>query len=147
MALVPVDAICQVLRPYLSSPLVEQTALCPQLSTIFADYAPYRDTLAQLATRLEQCLFANLYAALGEQMTLRRDDGVIVRVHMRDLPELADVVMEAFFRTWDRYSVNYNNLRTYAMETGSVSAMTVLCTAFERFLPDEDRQIMEKIIA
>ncbi len=146
MANVRREDIQAALRPWLGHAVVEQTTICDQLHQVFLTYAPYKETYNDLANRIEHALFAGLYSVLGENMTLRREDGALVRIRMSDLPDLADAAMYAFFIGMEVYSVNYENLRAYVMETGSHSAMLALCNRFGRYLPQEDREVMEKLL-
>ena len=138
--------VAEVLRPYLGTPLVEETPLCEGAARVINAYAPYRDTLADLAGQLERYLFDALYTLLGAQMTVRLDDGRLVRIRMRELPELADEALGAMFDGMRVYSVNYDNLNEYAMRAGSLSAMRVLYQKYADFQTSEERALMVRII-
>ena len=125
--------VAQALRPYLGTPLVTETSLCAHLAQVINAYAPYRDSFEDLARRVEKCLFDELYTILGAQMILRLDDGRLIRIRMRELPELADEAMGALFEGMKVYSVNYDNLKDYAMRCGSLSAMRVLYQKYAEF--------------
>ena len=65
---------------------------------------------------------------------------------MADLPELADMVMELLFDQMKVYSVNYELLHEYAVQTGSLGAMSVLVRKFEGFCPMSERERMMVIM-
>lgn len=143
---VTVQEVAQALRPYLGTPLTEETSLCEGVAQIINAYAPYRDQLEDVAARLEKYLFDALYTLLGPAMTVRLDDGRLVRIRMRELPELADEAMGAMFEGMRVYSVTYDNLKDYAMRAGSLSAMRVLYQKYGDFLPEEERPLLVRII-
>ena len=143
---VTMEQLAQALRPYLGTPLVEETSLCMHLAQVINAYAPYRDSFEDLARRVEKCLFDELYAILGPQMILRLDDGRLIRVRMRELPELADEAMGAMFEGMQVYSVSYDNLKDYAMRCGSLSAMRVLYQKYADFHSEEEQALMVRII-
>ena len=136
----------EALRPHLGSALVEQTPLARQAASVLRGYAPYRDTLEELEARLESCLFDELYNALGDHMTVRLDDGRIVRIRMRQLPELADEAMGVLFESLQVYSVNYRTLKDYSMRAGSLSAMRVLYEKYAEFQSEEERELLARVI-
>lgn len=138
--------VARVLRPYLGTPLVEETSLCARAAQVMNAYAPYRDTFRDVAARLEKCLFDDLYAILGPQMIVRLDDGRLIRIRMRELPELADEALGAMFEGMRVYSVTYDNLKDYAMRCGSLSAMRVLYQKYADFHSEEEQALMVRII-
>ena len=44
--------VARVLKPYLGTPLVEETSLCARAAQVMNAYAPYRDTFRDVAARL-----------------------------------------------------------------------------------------------
>ena len=143
---VTIEQLAQALRPYLGTPLVTETSLCAHLAQVINAYAPYRDSFEDLARRVEKCLFDELYAILGLQMILRLDDGRLIRVRMRELPELADEAMGAMFEGMQVYSVSYDNLKDYAMRCGSLSAMRVLYERYRTFQRAEETAELRRVL-
>lgn len=143
---VTTEQVARALRPYLGTPLTAETGLCAHLAQVINGYAPYRDSFEELARRVEKCLFDDLYAILGPQMVLRLDDGRLIRIRMRELPELADEAMGAMFEGMKVYSVNYDNLKDYAMRCGSLSAMRVLYQKYADFHSGDEQALMVRII-
>ena len=141
-----VDQVRDALRPHLGSDVVEHTTLCDGALRVLLRYAPYCDTLDMLSKRVESYLFDTLYDYLGDSMTVLLDNGQLVRIHMRELPMLADEVMGVLFRSMQVYSITYEKLRDYAMRSGSLCAMRTLRERFGSFLSPEERTLMERIL-
>ena len=137
--------IGDALRPRLGSALAEDPALCEGAAALLRGYAPYRDTFRSLAARVEEYLFNALYERLGPSMSAQMDSGFFRRIRVSELPELADCVMGVLFDSLKVYSVSYDNLHAYCMETGSPAALRTLLTRYEAFTPPSERVIMERI--
>ena len=103
-------------------------------------------TFADIASRVEDALFNTLYEHLGPSMSVRMDDGSSRRIKTAELRDAADDVMGVLFEQLKVYSVNYESLHTYCMESGSFSAMRILYTRYRDFLPEEERKIIARII-
>ena len=136
----------EALRSRLGSALVDEPGIPDRAAELLRSYAPYKDTFAGLAARLEDVLFNTLYERLGPSMTVRMDDGSTRRVRTAELKDAADDVMGVLFDQLKVYSISYDSLHSYCMETGSFSAMRTLCTRFGEFLPASERKIMARII-
>lgn len=135
-----------VLRPYLGSDMVDATPIAEEAAHVLRSYAPYRDTLEELAQRLSNVLFDVLYSVLGPRMTVRLDGGEIIRIRMQDLPDVADAVLGALFDSMTVYSVNFQTLKDYSLRTGSLSAMRVLYQKYDDFQSKEEKALMARII-
>ena len=120
----------EALRSRLGSALVDEPGIPDRAAELLRSYAPYKDT----------------FAGLGPSMTVRMDDGSTRRVRTAELKDAADDVMGVLFDQLKVYSVSYDSLHSYCMETGSFSAMRTLCTRFGEFLPASERKIMARII-
>lgn len=146
MAAVTTYSVKCVLRPYLGSDLVDGTAIAEEAAHVLRSYAPYRDTLEDLAQRLSNVLFDVLYSVLGPRMTVRLDGGELIRIRMQDLPDIADAVLGALFDSMTVYSVNFQTLKDYSLRTGSLSAMRVLYQKYDDFQSAEEKELMARII-
>ena len=138
--------IREVLRSRLGSSLVDEPGFSDPLAGILRSYASYKDTFASLAARVEDALFNMLYDRLGSAMSVRMNDGSFRRVHTAELKDAADDVMGVFFDQMKVYSVNYNALHAYVMESGSFAAMRVLYTRYGEFLTAEERSLLSRYI-
>ena len=136
----------EVLRPRFGSALVDEPGVPDRAADILRSYAAYKDTFADIASRVEDALFNTLYEHLGPSMSVRMDDGSSRRVKTTELKDAADDVMGVLFEQLKVYSVNYESLHTYCMESGSFAAMRILYTRYRDFLPEEERKIIARII-
>ena len=134
------------LRPYLGSDMVDATSIAEEAAHALRSYAPYKETLEDLALRVANALFDVLYSVLGPRMTIRLDNGDLVRIRMDDLPFLADAVLGVMFDGMTVYSVNFQNLKDYSLRTGSLSAMRVLYQKYDDFQSQEEKDLMARII-
>ena len=136
----------EALRTRLGSALVDEPGFPDPLAALLRSYAPYRDTFADLASRVEDTLFNMLYDRLGASMSVRMNDGTIRRVRTVELKEAADEVMGVLFDRLKVYSVNYEALHSYCMASGSFSAMKTLYTRYQEFMPADERMILARVI-
>ena len=134
------------LRPYLGSDMVDATPIAEETAHALRSYAPYKETLEDLALRVANALFDVLYSVLGPRMTIRLDNGDMVRIRIDDLPFLADAVLGVMFDGMTVYSVNFQNLKDYSLRTGSLSAMRVLYQKYDDFQSQEEKDLMARII-
>ena len=138
--------IREALRSRLGSSLVDEPGFADPLSDILRSYASYKDTFASLASRVENTLFNMLYDRLGSSMTVRMNDGSFRRIRSTEFSEAADDVMGVFFDQLKVYSVNYEALQAYVLESGSFSAMRVLYTRYGGMMTAGERQVLARVI-
>lgn len=136
----------EALRSRFGSALVDEPGFAERVAAPLRSYASYKDTFADLASRVEDILFNILYEHLGPSMAARMDSGVSRRIRTAELKDAADDVLGVLFDQLRVYSVNYESIHAYCMESGSFAAMRVLCTKYRDFLPDSERKIMARII-
>ena len=138
--------IREALRSRLGSSLVDEPGFADPLAELLRSYSSYKDTFADMASRVEDSLFNILYNRLGSAMTVRMDDGSFRRVRTSELKDAADDVMGVLFEKMKIYSVSYNALQAYVLETGSFSAMKALYTRYAEFMSPKERQLLESVI-
>ena len=122
--------IREALRARLGSALVDEPTFPDGLTALLRSYAAYKDTFAGMAARVEDVLFNALYDRLGPSMSVRMNDGTVRRVRTVELKEAADDVMGVLFDQLKVYSVNYDTLHAYCMESGSFSAIRAARSAY-----------------
>ncbi len=144
--MVEVWHVREALRPRFGSALMDEPGVPDRVAALLRSYAAYKDTFADMAARVEDVLFNTLYDHLGPSMSVRMDDGSSRRVKTAELKDAADDVMGILFEQLKVYSVNYDSLHAYCMESGSFAAMRVLYTRYQDFLPGEERKIIARII-
>lgn len=140
------DKVREALRPRVGSDIVKTTDIVERVAHILRSYAPYRDTLEDLADQVSNTLFDCLYGALGPSMTVHLDDGQTTRIHIHDLPDLADDVLGAYFESMTVYSVSYATLKDYSLRTGSLNAIRVLYQNYDAFQSPEEKALMARIV-
>ena len=136
----------EALRFRLGSALVDIPGIWDRTTALLRDYAPYRDTFADLAVRLEDAVFNAVYEQLGPSMGAQMDDGTVRRIRTSELKDAADDVLGVLFDQLKVYSVNYDALHDYCMSSGSFAAMRVLYTRYAEFMPASERRILARII-
>lgn len=139
-------SVRDALRPRLGTDMVEGSGVADKAAQVLRSYSPYRDTLEEINRRVCDALFDALYRSVGPSMTVRQDNGVFVRIHMNELPEVADDVMYALFSALNVYSVSYGLMKEYAMRTGSLSAMRTLYEKYDGFQSAQEKALMARII-
>ena len=134
------------LRNCFGSSLAEDAAMAEGVSQVLDAFVPGRESFADLSRRMEDYLFNALYERLGPGMALRMKDGTTARIRLSDLPRLADEMLYPFFASLKPWSVHYERLHAWWMESGSFSAMRALYLHFSDFLPDQDRLLIERVV-
>ena len=138
--------IREALRSRLGSALVDEPGFADPLAVLLRSYAPYKDTFANLASRVEDKLFNMLYERLGPSMSVRMNDGSTRRVRTAELKDAADDVMGVLFDELKVYSVNYEALQAYAMDSGSFSAMRTLYLRYGDCMSPGEKQVLARVI-
>ena len=138
--------IREALRSRLGSALVDEPGFADPLAVLLRAYAPYKDTFEELASRVEDKLFNILYERLGPSMSVRMSDGTSRRVRTAELKDAADDVMGVLFDDLRAYSVNYEALQSYAMKTGSFSAMRTLYLRYGDCMSSGEKQVLARVI-
>ena len=136
----------EALRSRLGSSLVDEPGFADPLAEVLRSYASWKDTFANLAARVEDTLFNLLYDRLGPAMSVRMNNGTSRRIRTSELRDAADDVMGVFFDQLKVYSVNYEALQAYVLESGSFAAMRVLYTRYSGLMTAEERKYLAKVI-
>ena len=136
----------EALRSRLGSSLVDEPGFPDPLAALLRSYASYKDTFAGMASRVEETLFNILYERLGTGMAVRMNDGSYRRVLSAELADAADDVMGVLFDQMKVYSVTYDALHAYVLESGSFSAMRTLYTRYGEFMTADERKVLARVI-
>ena len=138
--------IRDALRSCFGSSLAEDPSMIEGVSRVLESFVPGRESFGDLSRRMEDFLFNALYDRLGPGMTFRMEDGSAQRIRLSDLPRLADEMLYPLFATFKPWSLHYERLHAWWMETGSFSAMRALYLHFSAFLPEQDRLLIERVV-
>ena len=136
----------EALRPRFGSALADIPGIWDRVAVLLQSYAPYRDTFAGLAVRVEDAVFNAVYEQLGPSMGARMDDGTVRRIRSSEMKDAADDALGVLFDKLKVYSMNYDALHEYCMSTGSFAAMRVLYTRYSSFMSASERKILARII-
>lgn len=139
MRMVTEGDVKEALRACIGSPVADNSPRMMQECAGIMN-ARQRESLEQVAEALEHAIFMGLYDALGDSMTLRRDDGSIVRIYLNMLPDVADLALFALLDTMDVYRMNFNLIKEYYMASGSLSALIVLQRKYATFQEDDENK-------
>ena len=107
----------EALRFRFGSALVDIPGIWDRAAKVLQAYAPYKDTFADMAVRLEDVLFNTVYEQLGPSMGVEMDDGSLRRIRSAELKDAADDVMGVLFDQLKVYSVTYESLHQYCIDT------------------------------
>ena len=135
-----------VLRVRFGSALADDPGFAEGAAALLNDYASYKDSFRTLSGRIEDYLFNAIYERLGPSMSARMDDGSTRRILTRELADAADDVMGVLFESLKVYSVNYDVLHAWCMESGSLSGFRTLCTRFSELMPESERRVISRVI-
>ena len=138
--------IRETLRSRFGSALVDIPGVWDKAAALLQRYAPYKDTFADLAVRVEDVLFNAVSEQLGPSMGAQMDDGTVRRIRSAEMKDAADDAMGVLFDSLKVYSVTYDALHEYCMTAGSFAAMRVLYTRYAEFMPAPERKILARII-
>ena len=136
----------EALRFRFGSALVDIPGIWDRAAKVLQAYAPYKDTFADMAVRLEDVLFNTVYEQLGPSMGVEMDDGSLRRIRSAELKDAADDVMGVLFDQLKVYSVTYESLHQYCIDTGSFSAMRVLYTRFGDLMTAGEKRVLARVI-
>ena len=140
------DLIRDTLLRCFGAALAGDASLVEGIRGVLEDFRPGRDSFADLSVKMEHFLFNALYERLGPGMSFRGDDGSRRRILLSDLPLLTDQMLFPLFASLKPWSVDYERLRSWWMESGSWAAMFALLLTFSDFLSSQDRLVLERAI-
>ena len=146
MGMIEAWHVREALRFRFGSALVDRPGIWEKAAALLRNFAPYRDTFSDLAASLEDVLFNTVYEQLGPSMGAQMDNGAVRRIRSAEFRDASDDVMGVLFDHLKVYSVTYDSLHQYCMDTGSFSAMRVLYTRYADFMPASERKIIARII-
>ncbi|MGN0778652.1 MAG: hypothetical protein ACI4MJ_05850 [Aristaeellaceae bacterium] len=145
-AIVKTADVHLALTAWLGTALVERTGIAIETAQLLRGYVSGRDTLQELAEQLANRLFQTLYNVLGPSMTVRLDDGTRCRIHLSDLPDMADDALYALLCHLPVHATHYQMLKDYSLRAGSLSAMRVLYEQYDAFQAPEEKALMVRVI-
>lgn len=145
---IPISSVdvSAALEPMLGTRFVSSTPLCEHAAHCLSLYAPSCMTLEDMFARLRECIFGDLYAALGPGMVLTLENGVRLRLRMMDIDTLADASLGILLDALPGDVLPLEFLRGYALQSGRLCAMRVLLQRYGAMLPSLEREMLARII-
>ena len=136
----------EALRPRFGSRLTAETGFGLRTVRMLQLWKSGSFTLAEMAARVEEALFNDLYDYLGPGMSVPLDGGGERRIRVSELPDAADDAMGVLFDQFPADQEHCDLLHAYCMDTGSFSALRALYLRFRSFLPEEEVRIIARVI-
>lgn len=146
VAIIRTADVAAALAPLLGARFVENTPLCQHAAEVLCLYDPLKMSLEALYPRLRDVIFGELYDALGQGMLLQLENGVRLRLRLRDVDTLTDEALGVLLDALPSAVLTLSSLRDYAMQTGSLSAMRVLLQRYGQVIPPMERDMLKRII-
>lgn len=134
------------LAPMLGEAFAASTPLCEHAADCLRGYAPTAMTLDAMFDRVKECIFGDLYEALGPGMVLTLESGVRLRLRLRDINTLADEALGVLLDALPGSVLPLTFLREYALHSGLLCAMRVLLQRYGSVLPGMERDMLIRIV-
>ena len=134
------------LEPMLGTRFVLATPICGDTAYCLSLYAPSCMTLDDMYARVKECIFGCLYDTLGQGMVLTLENGVRLRLRLKDVDTLADAALGVLLDALPGAQLPLEFLRGYALDSGLLCAMRVLLQRYGAVLPSLDREMLTRII-
>lgn len=140
------EAIRAALEPMLGTRFVLSTPLCGNAAEALCLYAPSCMTLTDMFLRVKEVIFGDLYDALGPGMVLTLENGVRLRLRLKDVDTLADAALGVLLDALPANLLPLESLRAFALDSGLLCAMRVLLQRYGSILPSLERETLVRIV-
>jgi len=134
------------LEPMLGARFASSTPRCAHAAAGLPLYAPSCMTMDDMFARVKDVIFGDLYNALGPGMVLTLENGVRLRLRLKDIDTLADEALGVLLDALPGNQLPLTFLRQYALESGLLCAMRVLLQRYGAVLPSMEREMLIRII-
>lgn len=145
-AAIRTEDVRTALAPMLGERFVTQTPVCQHTADCLRRYAPSCMTLGDMFKRVQECIFGDLYEALGQGMVLTLESGVRLRIRIRDVETLADAALGVLLDALPADQLPLEALRSFALQSGLLCAMRVLLQRYGTVLPRMEREMLIRIV-
>ena len=140
------EAVRAVFEPLLGTAFVLGTPLCGDTAYCLSLYAPSCMTLDDMFAKVRECIFGDLYEALGPGLVLTLENGMRLRLRLKDVDTLADEALGVLLDALPADQLPLTFLRPYALESGLLCAMRVLLQRYGSILPSMEREMLIRIV-
>lgn len=138
--------VLQALEPLLGTRFVTSTPLCENAAAALRQFDPQQMQLTDMFALVKDAIFSDLYATLGQGMLLQLENGVRLRLRLRDIDTLADEALGTLLDVLPLPVLTLGMLRDYAMQTGSLCAMRVMLQRYGNALAPMEQEMLIRII-
>lgn len=140
------EDVCAALEPMLGARFVASTPLCAHAAECLCHFAPTRMSLEDMFAQVRECIFGDLYAALGQGMVLTLESGIRLRIRLRDIDTLADTALGVLLDELPADLLPLDALRSFALQSGLLCAMRVLLQRYGTVLPRMEKDMFVRIV-
>ncbi len=140
------DDVCMALEPMLGTRFVLSTPLCGDAADTLRLYAPSCMTLGDMFLKVKDVIFGDLYDALGPGMVLTLENGVRLRLRLKDVDTLADEALGVLMDALPADVMPLESLRSFALDSGLLCGMRVLLQRYGSVLPSMEREMLIRIV-
>lgn len=140
------EDVFAALEPMLGTQFLASTPLCGDTADCLSLYAPSCMTLSDMFARVRETIFGDLYNALGQGMVLTLENGVRLRLRLKDIDTLADEALGLLLDALPGDQLPLTFLRPFALESGLLCAMRVLLQRYGAVLPSMEREMLIRIV-
>ena len=140
------DAVERALRPWLGTLFLSSNGFAQGVTRILQAYAPYRQTFEELHEDLDRYVVTGLNKLTHGSMRVVTADYRTVRLTLRDINWLTDDLMGVLFDSLTPFSANYTKINDYSLRMESLSALRVLYMKYDRFMTDEERAFLARMV-
>ena len=140
------EDVFAALEPMLGAQYLSATPLCGDVADCLSRYTPSCMTPNDMFLKVREVIFGDLYAALGQGMVLTLENGVRLRLRLKDIDTLADEALGLLLDTLPGDQLPLTFLRPFALETGLLCAMRVLLQRYGAVLPSMEREMLIRIV-
>ena len=135
----PIDTqeVYKALQPWLGTMVLSQSAIVEDVTFHLGAYAPYRQTLEDIAQKIESYLLKKINRSTNRSMMITLDNYQTHRLTLQDLNWMSDDVMGILFDTLTPFTAHFPKLNDYAIHNESLSAMRVLYLKYQKFFSQE----------
>ena len=140
------ESVRAAFEPLLGAAFVLGTPICGDTAYCLSLYAPSCMTLNDILAKVRECIFRVLYDTLGPGMVLTLENGVRLRLRMKDIDTLADEALGVLLDVLPADQLPLTFLRPFALESGLLCAMRVLLQRYGSILPSMEREMLIRIV-
>lgn len=140
------EDVFAALEPMLGAQFLSATPLCGNAADCLSLYAPSCMTLNDMFLKVRDVIFGDLYAALGQGMVLTLENGVRLRLRLKDIDTLADEALGLLLDVLPGDQLPLTFLRPFALDSGLLCAMRVLLQRYGAVLPSMEREMLIRIV-